>query len=57
MIWHTLLAVTSSPPVLLAQSGMAKSAIGWTLFALAFLLALLVICRPSGRKLPDVDKK
>jgi hypothetical protein len=35
---------------------MAKSAIGWVLFALAFLLALLVVCRPSRRKLPEADK-
>ncbi|MCU0877156.1 MAG: hypothetical protein MUF06_05105 [Pirellulaceae bacterium] len=57
MIWPTLFSFTSSLPVLFAQSGMAKSAIGWVLFALALLLALLVICRPSGRKLPEVDKK
>jgi hypothetical protein len=47
----------ASAQVLLAQSGMAKTAIGYVLVFLALLLALLVICRPSGRKLAEGDEK
>ena len=36
--------------VLIAQSGAAKTAIGYLLFFLAVGLALLVICRPSSRQ-------
>lgn len=35
---------------LLAQTGAAKTAIGYMLFFLAVILGLLVVCRPSGRK-------
>ncbi|HZL89461.1 MAG TPA: hypothetical protein VFB96_13940 [Pirellulaceae bacterium] len=35
---------------LLAQTGAAKTAIGYVLFFLALILALLVACRPSGRQ-------
>lgn len=48
---------TASAQVLLAQSGMAKTLIGYVLVFLALLLALLVICRPSSRKLPEGDAK
>jgi hypothetical protein len=40
-------------PVLLAQSGGAKTAIGWLLVLLCLLLALLAICWPAKRKWPD----
>lgn len=36
--------------VLLAQTGMAKTAIGYLLFFLAVILGLLVVCRPTGRQ-------
>ena len=36
--------------VLLAQSGAAKTAVGYVLFFLAIILGLLVVCRPSGRQ-------
>ena len=48
---------TASAQVLLAQSGMAKSAIGYVLVFLALILALLVVCRPSSRKLAEGDEK
>lgn len=48
---------TASAQMLLAQSGMAKSAIGWVLVFLALILALLVVCRPNGRKLAAGDEK
>jgi type VI protein secretion system component VasK len=35
---------------LLAQTGAAKTAIGYLLFFLAVVLGLLVACRPSGRQ-------
>ena len=35
---------------LLAQTGAAKTAIGYVLFFLAVILGLLVVCRPSGRQ-------
>jgi hypothetical protein len=35
---------------LLAQTGAAKTAIGYALFFLAVILGLLVVCRPSGRQ-------
>ncbi|MEX2174950.1 MAG: hypothetical protein WD872_11350 [Pirellulaceae bacterium] len=43
--------------VILAQSGMAKTAIGWVLVALALLLALLVVGRPSGRRMSEGDER
>jgi hypothetical protein len=48
---------TASAQVLLAQSGMAKTAIGYVLVFLALVLALLVVCRPSSRKLAEGDEK
>jgi hypothetical protein len=44
-------------PLILAQSGAAKTAVGWVIVMLLLLLALLVVARPSGRKIPDGDKK
>jgi hypothetical protein len=43
--------------VLLAQSGMAKTAIGWVLVGVALFFALLVVGLPSWRKLPEGDAK
>ena len=48
---------SASAQSLLAQSGVAKTAIGYVLVFLALILALLVICRPSGRKLAEGDEK
>jgi hypothetical protein len=48
---------TASAQMLLAQSGMAKSAIGYVLVFLALLLALLVMARPNSRKLAAGDEK
>jgi hypothetical protein len=48
---------TASAQVLLAQSGPAKTAIGYVLVFLALILALLVICRPNSRKLAEGDEK
>jgi hypothetical protein len=48
---------TASAQMLLAQSGMAKTAIGYTLVFLALILALLVICRPNSRKLAEGGEK
>lgn len=44
-------------PLVLAQSGAAKTAVGWVIVLLLLLLALLVVARPSGRKMPEGDKK
>jgi hypothetical protein len=41
---------TAQAQVLLAQSGPAKTAVGYVLFFLAIILGLLVVCRPSGRQ-------
>jgi hypothetical protein len=35
---------------LLAQTGPAKTAVGYALFFLAVILGLLAVCRPSGRQ-------
>ena len=35
---------------LLAQTGAAKTAVGYALFLLAVLLGLVAVCRPSSRK-------
>lgn len=48
---------TASAQMLLAQSGMAKTAIGYVLVFLALLLALLVIARPNSRKPAAGDEK
>jgi hypothetical protein len=43
-------------PVLLAQTGTTKTAIGWGIAALCIGLGLLVICRPSVRIPPKKAK-
>jgi hypothetical protein len=48
---------TASAQMLLAQSGMAKTAIGYVLVFLALILALLVVCRPNSRKLAEGEEK
>ncbi len=57
MSLHTLLAVEFNLPLVFAQSGMAKTAVGWVIVMLLLLLALLVVARPSGRKIADGGKK
>lgn len=47
----------ASAQLLLAQSGMAKTAVGWTLVAVALFFALLFIGLPSWRKLPEGDQR
>jgi hypothetical protein len=42
---------------LLAQSGAAKTAIGWALVGAALFFALLIVGLPSWRKLPEGDAK
>lgn len=37
------------PPVLIAQTGTTKTAIGWGIVVLCVGLGLLVVCRPSIR--------
>jgi hypothetical protein len=44
-------------PLLLAQTGTAKTAIGWVIVLLCIGLGLLVVCRPSGRTVPGEEKK
>jgi hypothetical protein len=48
---------TASAQPLLAQSGMAKTAIGWAIVCVALFFALLFIGLPSWRKLPEGDAK
>jgi hypothetical protein len=48
---------SASAQVLLAQSGAAKSILGWLLVLLCLALGLVVVCRPSGRKDPDAKEK
>jgi hypothetical protein len=48
---------TVQAQVLIAQSGAAKTAVGWLLVLLCLLLGLLVVCWPSKRKWPGADKK
>jgi hypothetical protein len=57
MIHLSLIATHFASPLLLAQSGAAKSAVGWVIVMLLLLLALLVVARPSGRKMPEGEKK
>ena len=47
----------ASAQLLLAQSGAAKTAIGWALVGAALFFALLVVGLPSFRKLPEGDAK
>jgi hypothetical protein len=53
----TLLHADLTLPLVLAQSGAAKTAVGWVIVMLLLLLALLVVARPSGRKMPEGDKR
>jgi hypothetical protein len=41
---------TASAQVLLAQSGGAKTGIGWLIVVLGIGLGLIAVCRPSVRK-------
>jgi len=41
---------TASAQVLLAQSGGAKTGIGWLIVVLGIGLGLIAVCRPSIRK-------
>jgi hypothetical protein len=43
--------------VLLAQTGTAKTAIGWGIVALCVGLGLLVVCRPAPDQKPKKKKK
>jgi hypothetical protein len=45
----------ASAQVLLAQSGVAKTMLGWLLTLLAITLGIIVVCRPSSRR--SLDKK
>ena len=45
----------ASAQVILAQSGVAKTMVGWLLVLLAIGLGILVVCRPSGRRQPEKD--
>jgi hypothetical protein len=46
----------ASAQVILAQSGVAKTMVGWLLVLLAIGLGVLVVCRPSGRRSPENGK-
>ena len=46
----------SAGVVLLAQSGSAKTAIGYALTLLAILLGMVVVLRPNKRKLNEKKK-
>jgi len=48
---------SASAQELLAQTGAAKSILGWLLSLLGVVLGLLVVCRPSSRKSPDAKEK
>ena len=48
---------TASAQVLLAQTGSAKTILGWLLTLLAIALGLIVVCRPSTRKDPDAKER
>jgi hypothetical protein len=48
---------SASSQELLAQSGVAKTMVGWLLVFLAIGLGVLVVCRPSVRKPADDDKR
>src|SRR5581483_7244588 len=49
---HMLIATLLSAPIVLAQTGGGKTAIGWLIVLLCIGLGLLVVCRPSARKSP-----
>jgi hypothetical protein len=44
---------TASAQMLIAQTGTAKTAVGWLIVILCIGLGLLVVLRPSSRKQPD----
>jgi hypothetical protein len=48
---------TASAQELLAQTGTAKTAVGWVIVLLCIGLGLLVICRPSTRAVAGGKKK
>ena len=48
---------TASAQTILAQSGIAKTMIGWLLVLLAIGLGMIVVCRPSGRKAAEEEGK
>jgi hypothetical protein len=48
---------SASAQALLAQSGVAKTMIGWLLVFLCVGLGLLVVCRPSTRRPADEDRR
>jgi hypothetical protein len=47
------LATVLHRSVLIAQTGAAKTAVGWLIVLLCLLLGLLVVCWPTRRKSPD----
>ena len=52
LVWMVM-EQESHAAVLLAQQGMPKTAIGWTLVLLCLVLGLLVMLRPNGRRFAD----
>jgi hypothetical protein len=46
-----------SSSLLLAQTGGAKTAIGWAIVLVCIALGLLVVCRPSGREKAEMKRK
>jgi hypothetical protein len=54
LTWMALL--TADVPVLLAQTGTAKTAIGWLIVLLCIGLGLLVVCRPAARNPLKIKK-
>lgn len=50
-------ASAQDAPLLIAQTGMAKTAIGYLLVLLGILLGMLVVCRPSWRKPAEGDER
>ena len=48
---------TASAQTLVGQSGIAKTMIGWLLVLLAIGLGMIVVCRPSGRKAAEEERK
>jgi hypothetical protein len=57
MLFDMLLFADFTLPLVLAQSGAAKTAVGWVIVMLLLLLALLVVARPSGRKIPNGKRR
>ena len=44
-------------PLILAQTGGGKTAVGWLIVLLCIALGLLVVCRPSGRAKAETKKR